>query len=334
MIRSTIALLLLLTAGTVLADPCAWPEQGLTSRPTPDKGPTDVTLRLYVNDIISIQDARQSFTADVFFRADWQDSRLTHPGPDPCVAAPGQIWTPSLQLINRRVLDSIKAPEFLVAPSGAVTMVVRSYGEFSFRADLSDFPFDQQELTFNIVSSYGKGDVRLLTGPELMGMAEALSVANWTIQMAGSRSLTEYVQPVDKYLVRLDMVLRAKRLTGYYTWQQLLPLFLVVMMTWVVFWIPQEHVAPRVGLAATAMLTLIAYRFAMSAVLPPIAYLTRLDVFIIGASILIYASLATTVAVSYIFSRHNEELAHRVNRSARWLSPLLLAVVAAGAFYR
>ena len=53
-------------------------------------------------------------------------------------------------------------------------------------------------------------------------------------------------------------------------------------MAWIVFWIPREHVPSRIGLAATSMLTLIAYRFAMSSVLLPIAYLTRLDLFMIG----------------------------------------------------
>jgi hypothetical protein len=128
-------------------------------------------------------------------------------------------------------------------------------------------------------------------------------------------------------------VLTAQRLTSYYTWQQLLPLLLVVMMTWVVFWIPLEFVPPRVGLAATSMLTLIAYRFAMSSVLPPIAYLTRLDVFMIGSSILVFCALAIAVAATYIEHRHNPELAERVNRAARWLSPLGLLLVSAYAFY-
>lgn len=336
--RAMPGFLLLCLAGVLLAGPvnagqCDWPVAELGSRPLPEQGPTEVTLRLYVNDMVSIHDVDQSFVADVFFRADWHDPRLAHTDAVPCLAQPGQIWTPVLQLLNRREVQRIREPELTVSPDGGVTLLMRAYGEFSFHADLSDFPFDQQELMFKIVSNQGVEDVRLTTQPELIGMAKTLSVANWKIRMDGTRSLTEYIPPVDRHLVRMDVVLRAERQTGYYTWQQLVPLFLVVMMTWVVFWIPHEYVPPRVGLAATAMLTLIAYRFAMSSVLPPIAYLTRLDIFIIGASILVYAGLAVTVAVSYIFEHKNDELAQRVNRNARWLSPLFLLLLAAVAFF-
>ena len=333
MIRIIAAALLVLLSHTALAAECVFEPRNLSTLPTSDEGPTAVTLRLYVNDIISIHDADQSFIGDVFFRADWHDSRLAHPGSDPCIAGMEQVWTPMLQLLNRRTVERIREPTLVVAPDGTVTFSLRSYGEFSFRADLSDFPFDRQELSFNIVSTYSQEDVVLRTQPEFLGMAPLLSVTNWQIEMAGSRTLTEYVPPVDRHLPRLDLVLKAERLTGYYTWQQLVPLCLVVMMTWVVFWIPHEFVPPRVGLAATSMLTLIAYRFAMSSVLPPIAYLTRLDVFMIGSSVLVFAALAAAVAVTYIAERHNEELADRVNGAARWLSPLLFLLVAAGAFF-
>jgi hypothetical protein len=327
------AMLILMWASSSLAEQCFFEDPTLGTRPLPSKGPTEVTLRLYVNDIISIHDVDQSFTSDVLFRAEWHDPRLRHGNPVACRAAMDQIWTPVLQLLNRRSVEQLREPELSVFPNGNVLFLVRSFGEFSFRADLSDFPFDQQELSFNIVSTYESDQVRLITRPELLGLNEQLSVANWEIKLQGTRSQTQYIAPVDKHLERMDLILGATRLTGYYTWQQLLPLLLIVMMTWLVFWIPIEVIPSRVGLAATSMLTLIAYRFAMSSVLPPIAYLTRLDIFMIGASVLVFAGLATTVAVSYIFDQHNERLATSVNRIARWLSPLFVMLLTVFAFY-
>jgi hypothetical protein len=328
-----LALLFFLSAVPARAEQCTFNDSALGTRPLPEQGPTDIRLRLYVNDLVSIHDVEQSFHADVLFRAEWQDPRLRHDGPTACRAAPHQIWTPVMQILNRRSVDRIREPELSVFPDGNVLFLVRSYGEFSFRADLSDFPFDQQELMFSVVSTFGPENVRLVSRPELFALGDQLSVANWSIETEGMRSATQYVAPVDRKLERMDFVLHAQRLTGYYTWQQLLPLVLVVMMTCVVFWVPYEFVPARVGLAATSMLTLIAYRFAMSSVLPPIAYLTRLDVFMIGASVLVFAGLVTTVAVSYFQDRQQGALADTVNNSARWLSPLLLALVAVGAFY-
>ena len=310
-----------------------FPDGEFSTRPKAESGPTVVDIRMYLNDLSAINDAEQSFIADVFFRANWHDPRLAHDGEAPCTVGSQPLWTPVLQLLNRRHVERIRPPELSVAPDGTVNFVLRSYGEFSFRADLTDFPFDRQQLGFNIVSTYSNKEVKLHTESAYLGLSPEQSIPNWTITMGEHRNLTHYVPPVDKHLVRLDLVLDATRLTGYYTWQQMLPLLLVVMMTWVVFWIPMEFVPPRVGLAATSMLTLIAYRFAMSSVLPPIAYLTRLDIFMIGSSVLVFMALSTAVAVTYIGEKHSEQLAVRVNQAARWLTPLGLLVVSALAFY-
>ncbi|MEP4485220.1 MAG: hypothetical protein ABJ013_06310 [Halioglobus sp.] len=324
---------LLLCSSSALAERCAFDDATLGSRPLQAQGPTDVAVRVYLNDVISIHDVDQSFVADVVFRAEWQDPRLRHELEVPCRAEVDEIWTPVLQLLNQRSLESIRAPELLVSPDGSVVSGVRAFGEFSYRADLSNFPFDKQELSFKIVSTYGPEDVRLISRPEMFELAEQLSISNWNIEIEGSSSKVQYISAVDKKLDRIDLIMRAERLAGYYTWQQLLPLLLVVMMTWVTFWIPEEFVPPRVGLAATSMLTLIAYRFAMSSVLPPIAYLTRLDVFMIGASILVFAGLAATVAVSYFGHNNNREMADTVNRSARWMSPLLMVMLIVFSFF-
>ena len=243
-----------------------------------------------------------------------------------------EIWHPDLQILNRRSVENVRQTEPLVRTDGRVLMTLRGFGEFSFRADLTDFPFDQQILPFYIVSAYSDKDVRFLIDPQLLSMAPVLSVANWRITVDGAHAENQYVPAVDRQLVRLDVLLQAERLTGFYTWQQLVPLLLVVMMTWVVFWIPLQFVPPRVGLAATAMLTLIAYRFAMSSVLPPIAYLTRLDLFMIGASVLVFGSLVVAVAVTWISHNCTEVLAEKVNLAACWLLPVLLAVVGVFAF--
>ncbi|MFV2073735.1 MAG: hypothetical protein ACC742_13935, partial [Thermoanaerobaculales bacterium] len=44
---------------------------------------------------------------------------------------------------------------------------------------------------------------------------------------------------------------------------------IIVFMSWVVFWIDPRHVGPRISVAVTSMLTLIAYRFLLGQLLPP-----------------------------------------------------------------
>ena len=327
MIKSLAGLLVLMFAGQAFAEACHFRDQDLGTLPDSGSGPVEIGILLYLNDLTEIEDAQQSFVSDVFIRAEWMDSRLAHSGLTPCTADDSQIWTPGLMLLNRRVLERVYDPELSVAPDGRVIKVLRAYGEFTFQADLSDFPFDHQELYFTLISKYEVREVKVVTSPQKLGMAEHLSVANWQIQLDGSRSSEHYIAPVDRTISRLDIIFHAQRLTGFYTWQLLVPLFLVVMMTWTVFWIPHEFVPPRVGLVATAMLTLIAYRFAIASILPPIAYLTRLDKFMVASSVLVFAALAAVVAVTYFDGRGNTAQALWLNTASRALAPLLFMIV-------
>ena len=327
MIRILSGVLLFLFAGLALAENCSFPAHDLSALPQTSGGPVEVDIHLYLSDLIEIHDSRQSFVSDVFIRAQWQDSRLVHSGSQPCYVDQHDIWTPQLKLLNRRSLEQVQPPQFSVAPDGTVMQAVRFYGDFSFRADLTDFPFDEQELRFIIISAYETRDVAIVANRASLGMGEQLSVANWQVQLREGMDSEHYVASLDRHLSRFDVIFDAQRLTGFYTWQLLVPLFLVVMMTWTVFWMPLEFVAPRVGLVATSMLTLIAYRFSMASILPPIAYLTRLDLFMVASSVLVFAALASAVAVTWLEGRGNIQRAERLNTASRVLAPALFLTV-------
>ena len=319
-------LLALVSAGLGAAD-CVLPERDLMGLPMSDGGSVEVEVHLYMSDLTEIDDARQSFVADVFMRAQWRDPRLVHRGTQPCSVADDAIWTPGLQVLNRRQLERIRAPKLSVATDGTVTQAVRAYGDFTFRADLTDFPFDQQELHFILVSVHGLQEVEITARQGTLGMGKVLSVANWDVRFREGRPSEHFVTTQNRSVSRLDVIFDAKRLTGFYTWQLLVPLFLVVMMTWTVFWMPLEFVAPRVGLVATSMLTLIAYRFSMSSILPPIAYLTRLDQFMVASSVLVFCALAAAVAVTYFEGKGQMARALRLNKASRMLAPALFLLV-------
>lgn len=325
--RVWVGALLLLLAGELLAENCTLAAHDLIALPPTKGGPVEVDINLYMSDLIEIRDAEQSFVSDVFFRAEWRDTRLAHSANTPCYVDERDIWTPQLQLLNRRSVERVREPQFTVTAQGLVTQTVRAYGAFTFRADLSNFPFDKQELRYILVSTYEADQVKIVADKANIAMGEHLSVTNWAVSFRGSTSSEHYVAPLDRSLSRMDIIFDIKRLTGFYTWQLLVPLFLVVMMTWTVFWMPLEFVAPRVGLVATSMLTLIAYRFSMSSILPPIAYLTRLDQFMVASSVLVFAALAAAVAVTWLEGRGNLPGALALNKASRVLAPALFLAV-------
>ncbi len=71
------------------------------------------------------------------------------------------------------------------------------------------------------------------------------------------------------------------------------------------------------------MLTLIAFMFATTNMLPKLGYFTTLDVFITGSIILVFLALVESVTTGYLVSRERTELAIRVDQFARVVFPLV-----------
>ena len=103
-------------------------------------------------------------------------------------------------------------------------------------------------------------------------------------------------------------------------------------MSWLVFWIDPTQFGPQIGLAATAVLTLIAYRFLLGQLVPRISYLTRLDIFIMGSTILVFLGMVEAVVVARI-AQKQERLARRIDRMSRVGFPAAFVVVTWLAFF-
>ena len=106
------------------------------------------------------------------------------------------------------------------------------------------------------------------------------------------------------------------------------------MMSWAVFWIEPTDGGSQYGLAVTAMLTLIAYRFAIDSDVPKLPYLTDLDAFVLMSSLLVFFSLIEVMLTTKLAARNRLETARTIDRRCRWIFPLVFAVFAAAAFLR
>jgi len=92
------------------------------------------------------------------------------------------------------------------------------------------------------------------------------------------------------------------------------------------FWI-EPNLEARMGLSATSVLTLIAFRFAMSQMVPPLPYLTRLDAFVLSATLLVFLALAGVAAMSYLSEAGRKRAAERLRNFARAFFPAALLLV-------
>ena len=98
-------------------------------------------------------------------------------------------------------------------------------------------------------------------------------------------------------------------------------------MAWMVFWMPQVAINPRISISVTSMLTLIAHRFVVGSNLPKLAYLTNMDYFLLSCTVMVLLSLVGVVTVFRVSSSGRPELATRLNRIFRWVYPAIFLVI-------
>jgi hypothetical protein len=201
--------------------------------------------------------------------------------------------------------------------------------------NLKDFPFDDQTFRVSLVPfKWTDEDVELVVDETVTGRRDLLNVSDWEIQGVRGVIRKESAPARNAFVPYYDFLITAHRITGYYLWKVILPLCLIVAMSWCVFWISPELYGPQIGLSATSMLTLIAFIFATTNMVPKLGYFTLLDLFIVGATILVFLALLESLTVTYLVSTDNKGLARRTDFSCRIVFPLVFLVFVVTIFFR
>lgn len=289
--------------------------------------PRDVGVALLMADLSAVDGASQSFDADVFMLATWTDASLADPAAEELrTMQVDDVWHPTLVMYNLRSATRPFPDEVGVRRDGTVTYLQRYVGEFSDRMDLRDFPLDRQEFVVTVAAAVNVGANVTLTPDLSMGVlrTEEFSVSDWKIGEArltgGELALGEGTRP------SVTLSVPAERRVNYFVIQVLIPLIAIVMMAYSVFWVAPDVVPVRVGVVVTTMLTLIAYRFMLANHVPRLSYLTRLDWFMLGATVLVSLALGAMATTSYLIRHEKHELVEKIDRVAQIAYPLVFVI--------
>jgi hypothetical protein len=323
----------MLVSGTILLTGISGISQGqdLVSQRPPGEGPTRIEISFYMMDLMKVNDAEETFNADIFLIAKWNDPRLT--GEQERRLPMSEVWTPNILVFNKRDI-SINLPDVVtVQPDGTVAYRQRLMGSFAVGFDMHRFPLDSQTLQVQLVC-YGKdiNEVVLVEAPDFAAARNSrCSIRDWKV---GDVTMTaDNFEPVPggQELSRLSADLRVERLRRYYMIQMLIPLILIVAMSWIPFWIEPEVIPTRIGTCVTTVLTLIAYRFMFGNLVPKLPYLTLLDYLMFGATVLVAASLLTLALESKLVKKYPTTV-KKIDRIARFAHPAFFLFLMVGLY--
>jgi hypothetical protein len=235
--------------------------------------------------------------------------------------------------VSRKMPDSVE-----VDPDGTVSSRQLYAGAFTQPLRLQSFPFDRQTFRVQLVAVRYQSNEVVFVPDQIWiqdglkgagGISPSVTLPDWTIEKFELKPLVYALAPHHQYS-SYAFEFTASRNVEHYILKVILPLVLIVISSWAVFWIDPINASSQVSIAMTSMLTLIAYRFAIDSQLPPLPYMTRLDVFILTSTLLVFLSLIEVVATIILDNGQKKKRAKRIDGFCRVIFPVvfLLASIA------
>lgn len=306
-------------------------------RPAVWEEPTEVQVAIYVIDIDEVDSAEQNFAASVYVEAHWKNPFLRHKGPDPTHRELTDVWNPRLTIISQQTVWRSYPESVEIRPDGTVIYRQKIWGHFSQPLNLRDFPFDRQQLSIHVVAAgLMEKDVELVPlvseSQQRSDIATDFSLPDFQVASWSASPEPYYPGQDDVSVAGYEMKINVTRKATYYVLKVIIPLCLIVIMSWLPRWMDPEQSGTNIGVSTSAFLTLVAYLFAITVLLPRVSYVTRMDRFILLSTLMVFAGLIQTVANTSLVRRQKKRLAERIDRGARIIYPILLVLVLAVSF--
>jgi len=306
-----------------------------TTPPLQGGKPVAVGIGIHVINLASIDEVKQQFEIDGYLLLHWTDPRLafTPTGPADLRREFDRtaVWIPHVEMVNgvspRERYDTSTESD----SNGAVDYVERFHAVLSSKFMLRRFPFDSQSLLI-ILHPYLRQERQVeftAYNPDVWATPEFTqysSLAQWNLQSVvpsiGTSSLYSGLQ-----IPEARFTIQVQRRYAFYLWKVFLPLLLMVVLSWAVFWVEARDLSNQVQIAITTILTVIAFAFAISATMPRVPYLTYIDAFFLTCYVFVFVSIVELMMVHLLHHRERStDLGVRVQRISRWAVPTAFVV--------
>lgn len=284
---------------------------------------TKVVCELYIRSFGSISPATMDYEVDLYLRQKWQDERFKHPEitealdlNDPNLVK--AIWKPEVYFPNAKHAEFqfVTVPNVLVRinPDGEILYMLRLKLTFSCMMDLSKFPLDSQVCTMEVASfSKTTEELRLewkSVNPVLMG--RGLRMPQFEIVKIEASDCQESFQIGNYSCLVASFFL--SRSVGFHLVQSYLPTILIVVISWVSFWMDVDSVPGRTTLGVTTLLAVSSQSSGIQSGLPQVSYVKAIDVWMGTCTAFVFCALLEFTFVNYMFRKPTQSDRHKHKR--------------------
>ncbi|XP_044741776.1 glutamate-gated chloride channel isoform X3 [Chrysoperla carnea] len=271
-------------------------------------GPAIVRVNLFVRSIATISDIKMEYSVQLTFREQWLDERLKFDDFGGrlkylTLTEASRVWMPDLFFSNEKEghFHNIIMPNVYIRifPYGSVLYSIRISLTLSCPMNLKLYPLDRQVCSLKMASYGWTTDdlIFLWKADDPVQVVKNLHLPRFTLE----KFLTDYCNSktnTGEYsCLKVDLLF--KREFSYYLIQIYIPCCMLVIVSWVSFWLDQGAVPARVSLGVTTLLTMATQTSGINASLPPVSYTKAIDVWTGICLTFVFGALLEFALVNY-----------------------------------
>ncbi|XP_044728795.1 gamma-aminobutyric acid receptor subunit beta-like [Chrysoperla carnea] len=277
-------------------------------RPNFGGDPLFVGMDLTIASFDSISEVNMDYTITMYLNQYWKDERLAFSNDEEVLTLSGdfaeKIWVPDTFFANDKnsFLHDVTERNKLVRLNGdgSITYGMRFTTTLACMMDLHYYPLDSQNCTVEIESyGYTVLDVLMYWKETPVRGVEEAELPQFTI--IGYETNDRKESLATGIYQRLSLSFKLQRNIGYFVFQTYLPSCLIVMLSWVSFWINHEATSARVALGITTVLTMTTISTGVRSSLPRISYVKAIDIYLVMCFVFVFAALLEYAAVNYTY---------------------------------
>ncbi|NWU53268.1 GBRR1 protein, partial [Dromas ardeola] len=270
-----------------------------------------VGVDVQVESLDSISEVDMDFTMTLYLRHYWKDERLSFPSTNnQSMTFDGRlvkkIWVPDMFFVHSKrsfIHDTTTDNVMLrVQPDGKVLYSLRVTVTAMCNMDFSRFPLDTQTCSLEIESyAYTEDDLMLYwkNGNDSLKTDERISLSQFLIQEFHTTTKLAFYSSTGWYN-RLYINFTLRRHIFFFLLQTYFPATLMVMLSWVSFWIDRRAVPARVPLGITTVLTMSTIITGVNASMPRVSYIKAVDIYLWVSFVFVFLSVLEYAAVNYL----------------------------------
>ncbi|KAI1289769.1 Glutamate-gated chloride channel [Halotydeus destructor] len=267
-----------------------------------------VRVNLYVRSISRIDDVIMEYAIQITFREQWTDDRLVYDDMNGRIrfltlTDPSKIWKPDLFFSNEKEghFHDIIMPNVLlrIHPDGSVLYSIRISLVLACPMDLKYYPLDKQTCMIQMASyGYTTEDlVFLWKEGDPVQITKTLHLPRFTLQKFRTNYCTSRTNTGEYSCLKVELIF--KREFSYYLIQIYIPCCMLVIVSWVSFWLDPNAIPARVSLGVTTLLTMATQISGINASLPPVSYTKAIDVWTGSCLTFVFGALLEFALVNY-----------------------------------